>query len=198
MSTPPPIKMPDLAFVLARSEPGGVIGAGNKMPWHLKSDMARFKAITQDHAVIMGRKTFAALGRPLPRRLNIVLSRGLGMGAPGLVVVRNAEAALQAADNYALQKGQLEIFVIGGADIFAQFEPQCRRVHLTEVLDLAIAGDTIYAPVFAAPEWRTIEEVELPASPGDDFPTRYRLLERCNARDRFRRPGELATAPRAL
>jgi len=191
------IKMPDLAFVLARSEPGGVIGAGNAMPWSLKTDMARFKAITQDHAVIMGRRTFASLGRPLPRRLNIVISRGLSMGAPSLVVVRNPESALQAADNFALEKGQTTVFVIGGAEIFKLFEPYCRRVHLTEVLDLAIAGDTLYTPKFEPPEWRTIEEIALPASHEDSFPTRYRLLERRKAQDRFRRAGELATAPRA-
>jgi dihydrofolate reductase len=190
--------MPDLVFVLARSEPAKVIGAANAMPWHLKTDLTRFKTITQEHAVIMGRKTFSSLGRPLTKRLNIVISRGLAMGSPSLVVVRTPEAALAAADNYALGKGQDEVFVIGGAEIFALFEPQCVRVHLTEVLDLAIGGDTYYAAAFDSPEWRAIEETEVGASAQDDFPTRYKLLERRTAKERFRKVGELAAAPRAI
>jgi len=180
------IKLPVVAFVFARSEPGGVIGAGNAMPWHLKTDLKRFKAITLGHAVIMGRKTFASLGRPLPQRLNVVLSRGLGMGSPNLVVARTQEAALKAADDYALQRKQSEIFVIGGAEVFKLFEPLCRRVHLTEVLGPAIAGDTYYTDVFDPGEWKTVEEIQTGASADDDYPSRYLMLERRLVRDRFR------------
>ena len=188
MSTAPShrIKLPAVGFVLARSEPGGVIGAGNAIPWHLKSDMKRFKAITQAHAVIMGRKTFASIGRPLPARLNIVLSGGLGMGSPNLVVARTKDAALKAADDYALQRNQSEIFVIGGAEVYRLFEPLCRRVHLTEVLGPAIAGDTYYPHAFDPGEWKTVEEIAAPASAEDDYPSRYLVLERRLVRDRFR------------
>lgn len=180
------IRLPDVVFVVARSEPGGVIGAGNAIPWHLKSDMKRFKAITLGHAVIMGRKTFASIGRPLSQRLNVVLSGGLGMGSPNLVVARTKEAALNAADHYALAHDQSEIFVIGGAEVFAAFEPLCRRVHLTEVLSPAITGDAHFTQDFDPGEWKTIEEREAGASPDDDYPSRYLVLERRVVHERFR------------
>lgn len=179
-------KLPDLAFVLARSEPGGIIGAANAMPWHLKSDLARFKSLTLDHAVIMGRKTFATIGRPLARRMNIVMSGGLGMGSSNLVIARTKDAALIAADNYALSRSQSQIFVIGGAEIFKLFEPLCVRVHLTEVLSTAITGDVRFPDKFESTEWKTLDEIRADASAEDDFPTRYLLLERRSARPRFR------------
>ena len=188
-------RLPDIVFVLARSKPGGVIGAGNGIPWHLKSDLKRFKAITLKHAVIMGRNTFASIGRPLPQRLNIVLSRGLGMGAPNLVVARTKEAALAAADTHALAQKQAEIFIIGGAQLFSLFEPLCKRVHLTEVLGDAIEGDTHFTHVFDPREWDEIEEIETPASAEDDYPARYLVLDRRAAKDRFRDPDAL---PRAV
>ncbi len=176
---------------MARSKPGGVIGAGNAMPWHLRTDLKRFKAITLGHAVIMGRKTFASLGRPLPQRLNIVLARGgLGMGSPNLVVARGKEAALSAADNYALAQKQSEIFVIGGAEVFDVFEPFCRRVHLTEVLSPAIKGDTYFRKTFDPREWQTVEELQTGASAEDQYPTRYLLLDRRTAKDRLRDKSE--------
>jgi dihydrofolate reductase len=187
-------KLPELVFVLARSRPGGVIGAGNRVPWHLKTDLKRFKAITLKHAVIMGRNTFASIGRPLPQRLNIVLSRGLGMGAPNLVVARTKEAALKAADDYALEQKQSEIFVIGGAQLYALFEPLCSRVHLTEVMAPAIEGDTHFTHVFDPRDWEEVEEIETPASAEDDYPARYLVLERRVVKDRFRDPDALSRA----
>jgi dihydrofolate reductase len=185
------IKLPDVVFVFARSEPGGVIGAGNGIPWHLRTDLKRFKAITLGHAVIMGRRTFASLGRPLPQRLNVVLSRGgLGMGSPNLIVARSGEAALTAAENYALGQKQSEIFVIGGAEVFALYEPLCRRVHLTEVLSPGIEGDTYFKATFDPREWQTMEEMRTEASAEDQYPARYLLLERRSAKDRFRDKSE--------
>ena len=194
MSSSSRLKLPAVVFVVARSMPAGIIGAGNAIPWHLKTDLRRFKAITLKHAVIMGRKTFASIGRPLPQRLNVVLSRGLGMGSPNLVVSRTKEAALTAADNYALTQKQSEIFVIGGAEVFALFEPLCRRVHLTEVLSPAITGDTYFTHAFDPGEWKTVEEIETEASADDQYPARYLVLDRRVAKDRFRDKSETLRA----
>jgi dihydrofolate reductase len=148
----------------------------------------------------MGRKTFASLRRPLSQRMNIVLSRGLGMGSPNLVVSRTAAAALTAAENYALAHDQSEIFVIGGAEVYALYEPLCKRVHLTEVLSPAIEGDTYFTHRFDPREWEQVEEIETPASAEDDYPARYLILDRRHAKDRFRDPsaGAPSGAPRAV
>lgn len=123
-----------LIAALARN---GVIGQNNALPWHLPEDLKHFKALTLGHPIIMGRKTWDSLGRPLPGRENIVISRNPDFAAPGAIVVTTLEAAL----DHAAARGSKDIFIIGGSEIFALAMPAAHRLELTEI-DLDAAGDT--------------------------------------------------------
>lgn len=111
-----------------------LIGSNNGLPWRLPADLKHFKAITLGKPVIMGRKTYESIGRPLPERQNIVVSRTAGFVAPGCTTVTSADAALEAAGSAA------EIMVIGGAQLYAQLLPRVRRIYLTQI-DSAFDGD---------------------------------------------------------
>lgn len=125
---------PRLVAVLALAD-NGVIGRDNALPWRLPDDLKRFKAITLGKPILMGRKTFESLGRPLPGRDNIVLTRDRGWSAAGCRVVRSLEEALEAA------AGAAELMVIGGAEIYRLAWPRLDRIELTEVHG-AVEGDT--------------------------------------------------------
>ena len=124
----------------------GVIGSDNKLPWRLPEDLKRFKALTLSHPIIMGRKTWASLGRPLPGRSNIVISRDPGFQATGCIVVDTLAAALAACD------GVDEAFVIGGAEIYALALPLAHRLQLTEIQQ-DFPGDTRF-PAIDRSVWR--------------------------------------------
>ncbi|ASV34433.1 type 3 dihydrofolate reductase [Candidatus Hamiltonella defensa] len=124
-----------------------VIGLNNKMPWHLPLDFAWFKKNTLHKPVIMGRKTFDSLGRALPGRMNIVMTRQ-GITSPGVIGVSSMEKALKTA------KDAPEVMVIGGAEIYRQFLPQANRLYLTEVLK-NIQGDT-YFPEYEQQQWEMV------------------------------------------
>lgn len=137
----------------------GVIGAGNALPWHLPADLKRFKALTWGHPIVMGRRTFESIGRPLPGRINIVVSRDPGFAADGIQVADSPDAALaQAAALDAL------VFVIGGAQLYAQCLARADRIHLTR-LDLEVAGDAFF-PELDARVWRETAREEYPADGG--------------------------------
>jgi dihydrofolate reductase len=123
----------------------GVIGRDNRLPWHLPDDLRRFKALTMGHAILMGRRTHDSIGRALPGRRNLVLTRNPNWRAEGCEPVATPAAALAAARGMAL-------FVIGGAEVFESCWPLIGRVELTEVHG-AIEGDTILAG-FDRGEWR--------------------------------------------
>lgn len=125
-----------------------VIGKNNRMPWHISDDLKRFKTLTLGHPVIMGRKTYESLGRPLPGRDSIVVTHSPDFSAPACRVVHSVEAALAAAG------GTGEVFVIGGAEIYALALPLADRLQLTEV-DAAIDGDA-YFPDFDRSAWREV------------------------------------------
>ena len=124
-----------------------VIGNKNEMPWHLPADFAYFKKITIGHPIIMGRKTFESIGRPLPGRRNIVVSRNPVFRADGVEVVASLELAINACHRE-------DAFVIGGATLYAEALPRVDRVYLTEV-DAAPDGDTLF-PVLDKNQWREI------------------------------------------
>jgi len=125
-----------------------VIGKDTRMPWHISNDLKRFKALTLGHPVVMGRKTFQSIGKPLPGRDNIVITRSHAFVAPGCRVVHSLAGALTAA------QGATEVFVIGGAEIYALALPLADRLQLTEV-DAAIDGDA-YFPDFDRSAWREV------------------------------------------
>lgn len=165
MTAPAPAADPiQIVFVVAVAE-NGVIGRDNAMPWHLRSDLKRFKQITMNRPVVMGRKTFASIGRPLPGRTNIVVTRDVAFQAPGVVVAPSLEAAREVARGDALRRFVTEIMVIGGADIFAQWLPLADRLEVTEV-HAAPEGDTVLAPVDPA-EWEEVARVGHARADGD-------------------------------
>lgn len=144
--------------VIAALAKNRVIGIENRLPWRLPEDLAHFKALTLGHPVLMGRKTFESLGRPLPGRENIVISRNPGYRPAGATCVASIPAAL------AHCAGRDEIFFIGGADLYAQAIPLADRLYLTEV-DIEAAGDTWF-PEYDRDAFREISRVSS-ASAGD-------------------------------
>ncbi len=138
--------------IIAALSRNRVIGRGNRMPWHIAADLKRFKVLTLGHPVVMGRKTFESIlaeaGRPLPGRDNIVVTRARDLSAPGCRVAHSLEEAIAAAAQAA------EVFVIGGAEIYALALPLARRLELTEV-DAEVPGDA-YFPDFDRGDWREV------------------------------------------
>ena len=156
-------------LVVARSR-NGAIGKDNGLPWHLPADLAHFKRLTLGHPVIMGRRTWESIGRALPNRRNIVVTRTPGYRAPGAEVVDSLDAAWRAAGDAA------EAFIIGGAGIYESALPVADRIFLTEV-DADVPGDTHFPPLDPL-DWR---ESLLDSHPPDDrnrFAMRFLLLER--------------------
>ncbi|CAM4233484.1 type 3 dihydrofolate reductase [Pseudoalteromonas byunsanensis] len=134
-----------------------VIGQDNKMPWHLPSDLKHFKRVTLNKPVVMGRKTFESIGRPLPGRRNIVITRSESYSAQGIEVVSSPQAALELIGDVE------EVMIIGGGNIYEQFLPMCERLYLT-FIDLDVAGDTCFPDYTKVGQWEVIEEQTLSAN----------------------------------
>ena len=160
MPESPLVRQPRLTLIAAVAK-NHVIGAGNALPWRLPEDLKRFKALTLGHPIIMGRKTWESLGRPLPGRTNIVISRSAGFSAPGATVCRGLDQALASAASTAND----EIFIIGGAEVYRQALPLAMRLQLTEI-DRAFAGDVHFPPVDPG-RWQ--ETAREPGKAGGDF-----------------------------
>jgi dihydrofolate reductase len=156
---------PQIILVAAVAE-NGVIGRANALPWRLKSDMAHFRALTMGKPVVMGRKTYQSIGKPLPGRTTIVVSRDRNFTAPGIVVAPSLDAALTAARGDALRRGADAIIVAGGAEIYRQAMEQATRLALTRV-HLRVEGDARFPPIEAAC-WRETSRTERAAGAGDD------------------------------
>lgn len=139
---------PDIALIAALAR-NRAIGFDNRMPWHLPEDLKRFRQLTTGHRVIMGRKTFDSIGRPLPGRTNIIISRSNTFNAPGCTVVHSVDEALAAAD----PAGVIS-FVIGGAEIYRQALGWASRMFLTEI-DAEFEGDTFFPPIDKR-EWNEV------------------------------------------
>jgi dihydrofolate reductase len=158
---------PHIGLVLvAAVADNGVIGRGNALPWRLPSDLKHFKALTFGKPVVMGRKTFLSIGRPLPGRTNIVVSRDPGFAAPGVTAAHDLTAAFAVARGDALRRGADTIAVIGGTDIFAQCMGLAERLEITHV-HARPEGDVRF-PVIDPAVWRTVARQEHAAGPGDD------------------------------
>ncbi|UYG02614.1 dihydrofolate reductase [Halomonas sp. LR3S48] len=142
----------------------GVIGVDNKLPWHLPEDLKFFKRMTQAKPLIMGRKTFASIGRPLPGRLNIVVTRDETFHHDGVRVCHDLESALFLADQQATIDACDEIMVMGGGEIYAQALPHASRIYLTEV-DVEVHGDARF-PELDPGEWQEVQRVPGTPHPG--------------------------------
>ena len=169
--------MPNITLVAAVSE-NGVIGRGNALPWRLKSDMQHFRAVTMGKPVIMGRKTFLSIGKPLAGRTNIVVSRDPAFAAPGVLVAPSLDVAFAAARGDALRRQVEEIVVAGGADIYAQAMPLAARIAMTYI-HRAVEGDA-YFPAIDGRIWHEIARDEQQAAAGDDAAFAYVTYERAS------------------
>jgi dihydrofolate reductase len=155
----------DIVLVAAVSE-NGVIGRGNALPWRLKSDMQHLRALTMGKPVIMGRKTYLSIGKPLAGRTTIVVSRDLAFAAPGILVAPSLSPAIAAARGDALRRQADSIMIAGGADLYAQTMPLAARLVMTYI-HAAIEGDT-YFPAIDLRVWREIARDEHVPAAGDD------------------------------
>jgi dihydrofolate reductase len=162
--------------VLAAIAENGVIGRGNALPWRLKSDMAHFRALTLGKPVVIGRKTYLSIGKPLKGRTTIVVSRDHAFAAPGILVVPSLDAAVAAARGDALRRGSDTIIVAGGADIYAQALPLAARLVITEV-HLRVEGDAQF-PVIDPKVWRESTRSEQKPAADDEVPFAFVTYER--------------------
>ncbi|OMH39197.1 dihydrofolate reductase [Motiliproteus sp. MSK22-1] len=160
-----------LALIVAQSE-NRVIGRNNKLPWHLPEDLKYFKSVTMGKVIIMGRKTFESIGRPLPGRTNIVVTRNLEYSFNGVDVVHDLQAAIEKAESLSIINGWNEALVIGGSQLYEQALPLTERLYLTQVHH-QVDGDA-YFPALNSQDW---EQVGSKSFKSDDVnPYNYSFL----------------------
>lgn len=159
-------RSPIAIVLIAAVADNGVIGRNNGLPFRQSSDLKRFKALTMGRPLLMGRRTFNSIGRPLPGRTNIVMTRDPEFSAAGVVVAPDLERALQVARGDALRRGATEIAVIGGTDIFTQTLPLAERLEITHV-HLRPQGDVSFPPIDPL-IWRETARSSHPSSPRDE------------------------------
>ena len=158
-----------LSCIVAVSE-NGVIGRDNDLPWKLSADLRRFKQLTTGHAIIMGRKTFDSIGRPLPNRTSIVMTRNLDYAPPGVTVVHSLDEALAAC------RDQQEAFVIGGEAVFREALPRTQRLYLTRV-DVSVEGDAHFPETDFA-EWKLSQQEFHSEDDKNDYDFTFQVYER--------------------
>jgi len=160
--------MSRIAFVVAYDRKR-VIGKDGRLPWRLPDDMRHVRELTTGKPLIMGRRTYESIGRPLPKRTNIVLTRDPKFRAEGVLVARTPDEAL------ALAGDAPEVIVFGGAEVFRQFLPLTERIYLTEV-DADVGGDTYFD--FGGTDWRVLDSEAHPADERHAYPFKFMTLER--------------------
>jgi dihydrofolate reductase len=159
--------------IIVAASTNNVIGANGDLPWRLPEDLKKFKAITMCKPMIMGRATFESIGRALPGRQSIVLSRQAGFEAQGCDVVSSPADALKVAGDVE------EVMVIGGGKIYEQFLPTADCIYFTRI-DAHVDGDTFF-PALDADEWRMVESVSHPASDERKYAFAFEIWERCSS-----------------
>jgi len=158
-----------ISLIVAMAQ-NGVIGLGGGMPWHLPEDLKRFKALTLGKPMLMGRKTFESIGRPLTGRTSLVLTRSAEWTRTGVIVVRSVQEAIEAAGDAS------ELVVIGGAEVYALALPRVRRIYLTRVL-ASLGGDTVF-PRLEPHEWRESVREDHPPDARHAYGSTFSVLER--------------------
>lgn len=164
-----------IVLVVAVAE-NGVIGRDKAIPWRIKSDLQHFRALTWGKPVLMGRRTFESIPKPLKGRTTIVVSRNGEFAAPGIVVAPSLETALDVAHADALRRSAEAIMIVGGQDIFARTLPLADRVEVTYVAARP-EGDTFFPPLDAA-TWRSSTRSEHAAGADDEFPYAFVTYQR--------------------
>ena len=156
--------------IIVATAQNGVIGDKNSLLWHIREDMVHFRTLTSSHPVIMGRKTFDSIGRPLPKRENVVITRDTNLTIEGCRVVHSLEQALALFDK------QEDIFIIGGAQIYKQALPLADRIYLT-VVYRDYCGDTSF-PDFDRNEWTEVSREEFESGEAFEYPFAFITLDR--------------------
>jgi dihydrofolate reductase len=164
-----------LVLVAAIAE-NGVIGRTGGLPWRLKTDLKRFRALTVGHPVVMGRKTFLSFGKPLKNRTNIVVTRDREFAAAGIIAAPSLKAAMEVAEGDALRRGAAAIVVGGGADIYLQTIDKAARLEITRV-HVRSEGDTMF-PAIDPAQWHEVARQEYAAGPDDEAPFTTLTYER--------------------
>jgi dihydrofolate reductase len=164
-----------LILVVAMAE-NGVIGRDNHLLWRLKTDLGRFRRLTMGKPMIMGRKTFQSIGKPLPGRETIVLTRDEGFSAEGIHVARTWEEAVAKGKELATRMGAEAVAVAGGAEIYALALPHVQTLFLTEV-HASPEGDAVF-PSFDRSQFREVKREDHPKSPDDEHPFTFIDLEK--------------------
>lgn len=154
----------------------GTIGRDNTLPWRLSDDLRYFRRVTMGKPVIMGRRTYDSIGRPLPGRDNIVVSRNPAFAAAGVRVVHGIDEAFSLAEASARSSGAGELMLLGGAQLYAEALPLIQRIYLTRV-HADVAGDA-HLPALEEGEWREISRQDHPADSRNDFPFSFIVLQR--------------------
>lgn len=149
-----------------------VIGKDNDIPWYLPADLKYFKKITTGHHIVMGRKCYESIGRPLPKRTNVVVTRNPFFIATGCVITHNVAEAVQLAE----ANGEEEVFIIGGGQIYEIALPHVDRIYLTEV-DLEVDGD-VFFPEIDEKDWTLIKETKHQADEKNEYNYTFKILER--------------------
>lgn len=166
---------PDVTLVVAATR-DGVIGRGGGMPWRMPSSLKRFRALTMGRPMIMGRKTYASIGRPLDGRDTIVVTRNSDFKENGVHVVDSLAAALRLAQRLAAARGVDEIIIAGGGEIYAAALPYATIVHL-DWIDAIVAGDTRF-PALDPSEWDEVERHQIAPDPRDEHSATAILFRR--------------------
>jgi dihydrofolate reductase len=166
-----PLKKMKVSAIVAVAK-NNVIGSDNQIPWYLPADFAWFKRVTMGHAIIMGRKCFRSIGRPLPKRTNIVITRDPFFVADGVVVVHSIEQALE----FAHDAGETEAFIIGGGEIYRQSLEYWDKAYITDV-DLEVDGD-VFFPSLTKEDWIEISREPHDADEKNEVGYTFRVLEK--------------------
>lgn len=152
-----------------------VIGRDGDLPWHLSADLKRFRKLTTGHAILMGRKTYDSIGRPLPERRSIVITRNAGYHPEGVKIASSVESALS------LVRDDAEAFIIGGATIYEQALPLADRLYVT-LVEAEVDGDTSFPEIDAA-QWQLVSEEAHKADLKNDWPYRFLIYDRDTKHD---------------
>lgn len=165
-----------LSLIVATAH-DNVIGRNNELPWHLPQDLKYFKAVTLGKPIIMGRKTFESIGKPLPSRTNIVITRQKDWSFAGVLVAKNIEEALDIGQAFRNEQNNLaeEIMVIGGAEIYRYSLPIANRVYLTQI-DVNVEGGDAHFPELSPTQWKLVSE--LPGESDASFKHKFLVYDR--------------------
>ncbi len=161
--------------IIAAVARNGVIGSGNALPWRLPSDFAFFRRTTMGKPLIMGRRTFESIGKPLPGRTNLVVTRQPDYRPEGVLTFDNLTAALEHAQSVARADGAPEVMIGGGAEIYRQAMPLADRLYITHV-DAAPSGDSVFPAI--GDEWRVVGEPDIAPGPRDSAGFAVKIYER--------------------